>query len=165
MKILMALDPSAPSARAVDFVRRMRWPAGSRVIVMSILPSATPLGMGYEPALPQEVFDAQRHVADDLVRDASLLLADAGIPTETRVLAGDARQTLLDAAAAEHADLIIVGSHGRTGVSKLLLGSVSSHIVTHAPCSVLVVKQERRRPRAAARPIRARAHRRAPTRR
>jgi nucleotide-binding universal stress UspA family protein len=42
---------------------------------------------------------------------------------------------------AERADLLVVGSHGRTGLAKLMLGSVSSHTMTHAPCSVLVVKQ------------------------
>jgi nucleotide-binding universal stress UspA family protein len=40
------------------------------------------------------------------------------------------------------ADLVVVGSHGRTGLAKLVLGSVASHVVTHAPCSVLVVKMK-----------------------
>ncbi len=47
---------------------------------------------------------------------------------------------LLDEAARRRVDLIVVGSHGRTGLTKLMMGSVASHIVTHAPCSVLVVK-------------------------
>jgi len=64
------------------------------------------------------------------------------------VLAGDPRQTLLDVAQSERADLIVVGSHGRSGLAKMMLGSVSSHVVTHAPCSVLVVKQTGR-PKAA----------------
>ena len=50
---------------------------------------------------------------------------------------------ILEIAHAEHADLIVVGSHGRTGLPKLIMGSVASHIVTHAPCSVLVVKHAR----------------------
>ena len=45
-----------------------------------------------------------------------------------------------DVARSEHADLVVVGSHGHTGIAKVLLGSVASHIVSHAPCSVLVVK-------------------------
>jgi len=53
---------------------------------------------------------------------------------------GDPRSALVDEARQEHADLIVVGSHGRSGLSKLLLGSVASHVVAHAPCSVLVVK-------------------------
>jgi nucleotide-binding universal stress UspA family protein len=47
---------------------------------------------------------------------------------------------LEETVAVEHADLLVVGSHGRTGIKKLLLGSVASHVVAHAPCPVLVVK-------------------------
>jgi hypothetical protein len=43
-------------------------------------------------------------------------------------------------ARAERSDLVVVGSHGRSGLSRLLIGSVASHVVIHAPCSVLVVK-------------------------
>ena len=64
----------------------------------------------------------------------------SGFKTNSRVVTGDARFALIDAAKSEHADLLVVGSRGRTGLSKLLLGSVASHAVTHAPCSVLVVK-------------------------
>jgi nucleotide-binding universal stress UspA family protein len=55
---------------------------------------------------------------------------------------GDPRDALLRLAADERVDLMVVGSHGRTGLAKLLLGSVSSHAVTHASCNVLVVKEE-----------------------
>jgi universal stress protein A len=53
---------------------------------------------------------------------------------------GDPRDALVETARQDRVDLIIVGSHGRTGLSKLLLGSVASHVVSHAPCNVLVVK-------------------------
>ena len=60
--------------------------------------------------------------------------------SEARVAAGDARDALTREALAQRVDLMVMGSHGRSGLAKLMLGSVSSHIVTHAPCSVLVVK-------------------------
>jgi len=53
---------------------------------------------------------------------------------------GDPREALVLAAESDQADLVVVGSHGRSGLTKLLLGSVASHVVTHAPCNVLVVK-------------------------
>ena len=55
---------------------------------------------------------------------------------------GDPRDVLVDTARNLHADLLVVGSHGRTGLAKLVLGSVAAHVVTHAPCSVLVVKMK-----------------------
>ena len=56
------------------------------------------------------------------------------------MLVGDPREALIEMARREGADLIVVGSHGRSGLTKLLMGSVASHVVTHAPCDVLVVR-------------------------
>ncbi|MGH7741085.1 MAG: universal stress protein, partial [Candidatus Eiseniibacteriota bacterium] len=68
-------------------------------------------------------------------------LRDRGFKSQAQVVVGDPRTELVEAAKREHADLLVVGSHGRTGLTKLMLGSVASHVVTHAPCSVLVVKR------------------------
>ena len=68
-------------------------------------------------------------------------LREVGLTAEARVVQGDPREVLLEIARKEHADLLIVGSHGRSSLPELRLGSVTSHVVSHAPCSVLVVKQ------------------------
>jgi nucleotide-binding universal stress UspA family protein len=52
----------------------------------------------------------------------------------------DPRLSIVAVATREAVDLVVVGSHGRSGLQKLLLESVSSHVVAHTPCSVLVVK-------------------------
>jgi nucleotide-binding universal stress UspA family protein len=57
------------------------------------------------------------------------------------VVLGEPASSLVQAVRDEGIDLLVVGSHGRTGLSKLLLGSVSAHAVCHAPCNVLVVKR------------------------
>jgi nucleotide-binding universal stress UspA family protein len=142
MKILIALDASAHSERALEFVTRMRWPAGSRVIVLSAMqPVTSGLTVPHEPAaIPVELLEEQRRELEELVARAEGTLREAGFATEGRVLAGDPREALVQVAQDERADLVVLGSHGRTGFAKLILGSVSSHVVTHAPCSVLVVK-------------------------
>lgn len=145
MKILIAVDDSPHSARAVRFVSRMRWPAGSRVVVANVVtPALTPPRAGTESGVPLllEVTEEQRLHASEVVEHAEAELREAGIATEHRVPTGDPREALLRLAADERVDLIVVGSHGRTGFAKLLLGSVSSHAVTHASCNVLVVKEE-----------------------
>jgi nucleotide-binding universal stress UspA family protein len=145
MKILIAVDDSPYSARAVRFVSRMRWPAGSRVLVANVVtPVLTPPRIGSESSVPLliEVSEEQRLHADEVVRAAEAELQAAGLAAEKRVATGDAREALLRLAADERVDLMVVGSHGRTGIAKLLLGSVSSHAVTHANCNVLVVKEE-----------------------
>jgi nucleotide-binding universal stress UspA family protein len=144
MRILIAVDQSPHSKRAVRFVSRMRWPAGSRVIVASVMsPPLTP-SVGVDPgvSLMVEVSAEQMAETRTLVAEAEDALRAAGIATESRIPTGDPREILLRLVEDERVDLIILGSHGRTGFAKLLLGSVSSHVVTHAHCSVLVVKED-----------------------
>jgi len=69
----------------------------------------------------------------------------ADISAETAVREGDPRSAIVDEADEWGADLVVIGSHGRTGVTRWLLGSVAGAIVSHAPCSVEVVR--RREPR------------------
>lgn len=145
MRIMIAVDDSPHSARAVKFVSRMRWPAGSRVLVANVVtPAVTPPKLGGDPGVPLliEVSEEQRRHADAVVEHAEAELQAAGLPTEKRVPTGDPRDALLRLAKDERVDLMVVGSHGRTGFAKLLLGSVSSHAVTHASCNVLVVKDD-----------------------
>ena len=145
MRILIAVDQSPHSERAVRFVTRMRWPAGSRVIVASVLtPPLTPAvtGGGGGPPVMFDVSAEQSTEVQTLVARAEFELRAAGIATEIRLSTGDPRDALLRLVDEERVDLVVMGSHGRTGFAKLLLGSVSSHVVTHARCSVLVVKED-----------------------
>jgi len=64
----------------------------------------------------------------------------AGLQAASVVRQGHIRTTVVDVAAKWHADLIVVGSHGRKGVKRILLGSVSDYVARHAPCSVQIVR-------------------------
>jgi nucleotide-binding universal stress UspA family protein len=145
MRILIGVDQSPHSERAVRFVTRMRWPAGSRVIVASVMtpPLSPPVaGVDAGVSLMVEVSAEQVVEAKARVAQAEDQLRAAGIATESRLPTGDPREALLRLVEDERIDLLVLGSHGRTGLAKLLLGSVSSHVVTHAHCSVLVVKED-----------------------
>ena len=82
----------------------------------------------------------EREAAAGHVREATRALAALGSRVAGRVVDGDPREALVDAALAEDADLLVVGCRGRTGIARLLLGSVASHVAVHAPCSVLIVR-------------------------
>jgi nucleotide-binding universal stress UspA family protein len=143
MKILIGLDHSKHSDAALDFVRNTAWPAGSSAIVMSVVrPQVAAYSEVYVPAAVELEEAEQERVksCQDLVSRAEQVLKDTGLRTEARVLRGDPREALEEAARTDHVDLVVVGSHGRTGIAKLIMGSVASHVVAHAPCSVLVVK-------------------------
>jgi nucleotide-binding universal stress UspA family protein len=144
MKILIGVDDSVYSMAALEFVRGMTWPAGTEVMVVSaVRPLVTAYTEAYVPAAEQveRVMEEERKSHEELVSRAELKLRDRGFATSARVLVGDPREAIVDMAKREGADLIVVGSHGRSGLTKLLMGSVASHVVTHAPCNVLVVRQ------------------------
>ena len=143
MKIMIGVDDSPHSQAAVEFVRKMTWPKGSTIEVLSVVrPVVGVYSEAYVPA-PAYVEEAnegmvRRH--QEIASGAERQLQGLGLATEARILHGDPRTELVDAAREQRADLLVLGSHGRTGMSKLLMGSVASYVVTHAPCSVMVVK-------------------------
>lgn len=67
-------------------------------------------------------------------------LRGRGARVRTRVVMGDAGAEIIEAATAEHADLIVMGTHGRSGLARVLLGSAADHVIRHAPCPVLTVR-------------------------
>lgn len=143
MKILIGMDDSAHSRAALEFVESMRWPAGTQVLVLSVAKPAVVAhslvdagGITYLRAVEEESVQQHETLAASVERE----LRDAGFVTTVRVASGDPREGIVETARQEQVDLVVVGSHGRTGLDKLLMGSVASHVVTHAPCSVLVVK-------------------------
>jgi len=146
MKIMIGVDDSPHSRAAVEFVRRMTWPKESRVLVVSaVRPVVAVYAEAYTGASPyvdpmnEDLVRFHQEIASGTERD----LQSAGLRTEARIVHGDPRTALVEAARSERADLLVVGSHGRTGMAKLLMGSVASYVVAHAPCSVLVVKLDR----------------------
>ncbi len=146
MKILIGVDDSPHSKAAVDFVRKMTWPSDTKVVVLSV---AQPVVLAYSEVFvpaesPVELMKGITDMHQETASSAERILHGAGLTTEAKVLQGDPRTTLVDVACAERADLVVVGSHGRTGLAKLIMGSVASHVVTNAPCSVMVVKLEKR---------------------
>lgn len=143
MRILIAVDESPHSERAVEFVAQMRWPAGSRVLVASVVAPVISAAAALDPptaAEPLHALEQDRRRHQSLIERAQDRLRRAGFAVESRLLTGDPREQILDVIEKEQVALLVVGSHGRTGLARLLLGSVSSHAVAHAPCSVLVVK-------------------------
>ena len=139
---MIALDDSPHSEQAVRFVTRMRWPAGSRVIVTTVVRLALPaMASSCVPAARPVDPGRERTTHDEgIVTRAQDRLRASGMSAEGRIVEGDPRERLLRLIESERADLLVVGSRGRTGIVQLVLGSVSSHAVGHAGCSVLVVK-------------------------
>ncbi len=89
------------------------------------------------PRLQEEVRTWAERQLEDLARGARA----SGVSATTAVLLGVPANTIVEAARTERADLIVVGTHGRTGLERVLLGSVAERVVRNAPCAVLTVRQ------------------------
>ena len=144
MKILLAIDGSRCSDAAVEEVARRPWPEGSLVKVVTALeipmpptPEAWALPVNYF-----EVMDAAlRKQGENIVNHAiQKLKSNKTFSTEAVLVPGSPRPAILDEAESWGADLIVLGSHGYGTWKRLLLGSVSQAVVSHAKCSVEVVR-------------------------
>jgi nucleotide-binding universal stress UspA family protein len=143
MKIIVGVDDSPHSQAAIEAVKRMSWPRGTRVVVVAAVRSLVGAYVeAYVPApdVALRVEDEQLEHFKAVAARGQRELAAAGLEVEGRAVNGDPRDVLVAEATSERADLIVVGSHGRSGLAKLLIGSVASYVVSHAPCDVLVVK-------------------------
>ncbi len=88
----------------------------------------------------ESTIESETQRAQDLVKNAAERLRSAGFDASTSVREGDPKMVILDCATEWRADLIVVGSHGRKGVTRFLLGSVSEAVARHAYCSVEIVR-------------------------
>jgi nucleotide-binding universal stress UspA family protein len=136
--VLLATDLSDTSAEAEDEAIRLAEGLGASLVAVSVIdPGALRLPGGRVRARMDEVRRDRELAAQALVARGR----DAGVPTTFLVWVGDPGEAIVEAAAAEGADLIVLGTHGRTGVGRSVFGSVSDHVVRHAPCPVVVVRQ------------------------
>lgn len=145
MKILLAIDSSSYSADAAEAVATRPWPPGTIVRVLTAVESiAPPVGewwYGGGDGLERVQQEMTTH-AERLVTGVAETLRASGLTAETAVSYGDPRSVIVDEAKGWSADLIVVGSHGYTGIKRWLLGSVAQSVVSHAPCSVEVVRKK-----------------------
>lgn len=146
MKILVAVDGSTFSDVALDEVSRRPWPAGSKVLVLTAFEvplTATPDMW----TLPSDYFEqVERSVslrAESVMQSAVARLSAAlgtNVEVQGKCVTGPAKRVIVDEAEKWKADLIIVGSHGYPAWERLLIGSVSQAVVSHAKCSVEVAR-------------------------
>ena len=144
MTVIVGVDDSKFSTTAIEHVAGLAWSNGARFLVVSaVAPIFLGPGEATAPdAISRLMVEQEKYHREIAERDAGRLRA-AGHKADARVILGDPRTSLVEIANAEHGDLVVVGSHGRTGIKRLLLGSVAEYVVSHAPCSVLVVRETR----------------------
>jgi len=143
MKILIAIDGSDFSQAVLKSVIARPWPPNTEVKVLHVVePPSLLMGRemgGYDPEF-EMVWKALREQAKDLVEKAAEKLRGAKVNVSTELVEGDPKSQIIDIANEWRADMIVLGSHGRTGLDRFLMGSVSQAVVRHAHCSVEIVR-------------------------
>jgi nucleotide-binding universal stress UspA family protein len=149
MKVLIAIDDSTFAKAAVQAVISQLRQDHTEVLVLhavdwsSFMPSPFP-AVGVQPMFGvhqlESIIKSETERAQDLVKAAAERLRSAGFDASTSVREGDPKMVILDCATEWRADLIVVGSHGRKGVARFVLGSVSEAVARYAHCSVEIAR-------------------------
>ncbi|HEY2255262.1 MAG TPA: universal stress protein [Variovorax sp.] len=140
--ILVPIDGSETSMLAVSKASGLALAFGSRITLIHVVDNYPFIGVGADYALGQnEYLAAATSAANAALARGVAALAAEGLHSDQRVIDGHVvHEGIVDTAIAIGADLIVMGSHGRTGIEKLLLGSVTQRVLQDAKVPVLVVR-------------------------
>jgi nucleotide-binding universal stress UspA family protein len=136
---IVALDGSERSTHALDVASKLAGPAGVRLLLVHVMEPIRLQRDEYAKFVAD--FEAKEQGETDKILDEAKQRAEAsGVRAETRSLRGKIAESIAELAAAEKADLVVVGSHGHGAVADLFIGSVSDRLVHISPSSVLVAR-------------------------
>lgn len=140
--ILLPVDGSPTAARAVEKALAIAEAFKSAVTLIYVIDPYAFTGVGTDLSYGQaEYLSAATAEGNEALRQARQIFEARGIEASSAVVEGHAvYRAILDAAQAANADLVVMGSHGRHGLEKLILGSVTAQVLSHAHLPVLVVR-------------------------
>lgn len=137
--ILCPIDLSASSRQAMNLAAELVAPDGQGIVLLHVL--QLPPASVVDPATPPYAVEVERAARRHVEEWAAELRARVSVPVVTRIESGGPAARALTALDADMSfDLVVVGSHGRTGLTRVLIGSVAEQITRHAPCPVLVAR-------------------------
>jgi nucleotide-binding universal stress UspA family protein len=161
MRVLIAVDGSTGAGEAVTLASSIAWPAQSRLRIVSVvelgawIPPLPRVPWTAAPALEPEAVAYQRQAldayaqdldkatlaAEGVAREAATRLREGRRPADAVVRQGDPAAEILAFADQRQADLIVLGSRGRSTLAQIVLGSVARNVLAGSEASVLIVRQ------------------------
>ena len=144
-RILIPVDFSDDSLKALAYARDFAKPFGAELSVLYVVEPiyyATPADMYATSANIALLVEEQRRIGAQQLARINADLKKKGERVRTLLKAGSGAQCIVDTAKSVKADLIIMGTHGRTGFAHMLMGSVAEKVVRTAGCPVLTVRRE-----------------------
>lgn len=141
-KILCAVDFSDHSPKLADYAKTLARCTGAKLLCVYVAPSLSQYVGFHVPPSSIESFVGEIVAGADTSMKAYLDEHFAGANVEGKVLVGYPAEEILNLAEDENADLIIMGTHGRTGIDRILFGSVAEKVVKSSVCPVLTIRPE-----------------------
>lgn len=137
--ILVPVDGSDNSYRALDSALLLSEKLGTNITVVNVL-EQVPITHIESEKLLSELLEAYRKENQEILSKCSKIATEKGLSIKTILLQGNPASVILDYRKKEKFDLLIMGSRGLGKFKQLILGSVSSKIVHHSPCAVLLIR-------------------------
>jgi universal stress protein A len=139
--VLVPMDFSSTADRALDYALALAQQLQARLTLLHVF-DLTPVAMGeMTPGVAATYLDTLETEAQKLLQASLDRVQHAGLQGDSLLVQGTPTQTIVDTAGAQAVDLIIMGTHGRTGLAHVFLGSVAEHVIRQAPCPVLVIRR------------------------
>jgi nucleotide-binding universal stress UspA family protein len=135
--VLLPLKGASDTEAAIGFLERKPFRQPVELTLLSVLPAISP-SWGTAALAAESLQAGQKENAQLFLHSAANQLQRAGYTAKTHVVIGTPVESILEEAKKRQADLILMGSRGRQGVRRLVLGSVSHAVLHHPPCPILV---------------------------
>jgi nucleotide-binding universal stress UspA family protein len=141
-KILCAVDFSEQSPRVADYAASLARAFGAKVLCLYVAPSLSEYLGFHVPPSSIENFVGEIVAGADTTMEEFVARRFEGVACTGKVLTGYAAEEILAAIKSEKADLLVMGTHGRKGIDRILFGSVAEKVVKGASCPVLTIRPE-----------------------
>jgi nucleotide-binding universal stress UspA family protein len=141
-KILCAVDFSDQSSKVADYAKTMGEALGAKISVLYVAPSLSQYVGFHIPASTIENFVGEIVTGADSTMTAFMDENFQGVDADGKVVAGYAAEEILEFAKKEDMDMVIMGTHGRHGIDRILFGSVAEKVVKTCRCPVLTVRPD-----------------------
>ena len=138
--IIVPVDFSPASRHALDAAIELASALGARLDVVHSIELLTYRGVEYREVMKSTSYAEERQLAAEQLDEWAAIARAAEVETVCKVLEGDSRRVIVDYAAQFDADLIVIGAKGHSRLHDLFIGSVATQVMTHAPCSVHLVR-------------------------
>ncbi len=139
-RILVPVDFSAHARPVLDWAAHMAEEHGSRVLLLHVYHLPVEFQQLEGAYLPPDFWSNVKNEAEQQLGSYAEDLRGRGLEVEAVVREGYPATVIIEEAATQRANLIVIGTHGHTGLKHLLLGSIAERVVQKAPCPVLTVK-------------------------